>query len=354
MSSFDTQTRLAQVGRQSVSRLRDYVKAGALSAFATVDPVTGDVLDTEARALFASLPAVTPATAPDELVGHGLLPALPPNWAAAYAAPKYLVGREVFVKTTVRHHGDDLYRPVGVFDPQGGVGFTHRGVLRGMRGESFLVAIPEAPDVLPFARTDVYAWNEPSGVPSSGGTLSGVQVDYNDPRLKAYICAGYLEIAADLARLDFTADSESVAVEQARLIHRLAARMHMVYPGRGQGYGGSRAGSLIDGGQGVCFVQRAVAAAYLQAYARVLAFEVQVAIGRTLRLGVPHGFLVLTLRPSMKRYVCDPAWFEPLTDLRVAFFGPGWGHDRRLEGFEGQQELIVRPAEVDLPEVATS
>jgi hypothetical protein len=66
---------------------------------------------------------------------------------------------------------------------------------------------------------------------------------------------------------------------------------------------------------------------------------------------VPHGFAVVTLRPSLSRYVVDPAWGEPLTDLRVAFFGPGWGQDRRLEGLEGAQEIRVRPEAVDLPEV---
>jgi hypothetical protein len=74
-------------------------------------------------------------------------------------------------------------------------------------------------------------------------------------------------------------------------------------------------------------------------------------VGRSLRLGVPHGFAVVTLRPSMARYVCDPAWSEPLTDLRVAFFGPGWGHDRRLVGFEGTQQLAVRPADIELPQL---
>ena len=43
--------------------------------------------------------------------------------------------------------------------------------------------------------------------------------------------------------------------------------------------------------------------------------------------------------------------FWPLTDLRVAFFGPAWGHDRMLEGFEGEQRLVVRPADVDVPPV---
>jgi hypothetical protein len=49
--------------------------------------------------------------------------------------------------------------------------------------------------------------------------------------------------------------------------------------------------------------------------------------------------------------VCDPAWAEPATELRIAFFDAGWGHDRRLVGFEGQVELAVAAAEIDLPEL---
>ncbi|MEZ4272832.1 MAG: hypothetical protein R3C68_15775 [Myxococcota bacterium] len=77
----------------------------------------------------------------------------------------------------------------------------------------------------------------------------------------------------------------------------------------------------------------------------------QLAIGRTLSHDIPHGFVIVTLRPSMQRYVCDPAWSEPLTPLCTAFFGPEWGHDRRLEGFEGHQERGVAPQHIDLPVV---
>ena len=44
---------------------------------------------------------------------------------------------------------------------------------------------------------------------------------------------------------------------------------------------------------------------------------------------------------------------KPLTELDVAFFGPGWGHDRMLEELEGEQRIVVRPADVDLPEAAS-
>ena len=73
--------------------------------------------------------------------------------------------------------------------------------------------------------------------------------------------------------------------------------------------------------------------------------------GKTLRLGVMHAFAVVLLRPTLQRLVCDVAWSEPLTDLRVAFFGPNWGQDRRLVGFEGSQDLAVRPDDIDLAEV---
>jgi hypothetical protein len=262
--------------------------------------------------------------------------------------PRYREGRELFVRTTVTFK-DQGRRGVGFFAAEGEVAFTHRAVLRAQRDDRLLVDVEGAPELLPFARSDVFAWNQPYGFSSAGGSVSGVQIDYNAPLFKAHVCAGYLEVADDLATLDFGGEPPAVQRQQERLIHRLASRVQMTYVGRGEGYAGHRGQSLLAGGQGVCFVQRAVAGAYLQAFARVLAFEVQLAVGRTLRLGVPHGFAVVTLRPSLRRFVCDPAWAEPLTDLRVAFFDAAWGHDRRLEAFEGVPELTVRPAEVDLP-----
>jgi hypothetical protein len=179
-----------------------------------------------------------------------------------------------------------------------------------------------------------------------------VLIDCQDPLWKAHVCAGFLSIAEELRLLDFSA--EDAAERQVRLIHRLAARVTMTYPGRGKGYSGHRGGALLSGGQGVCFVQRAVAGAYLQTFGPLVGFEVQMAVGRTLRLGVPHGFVVVLARPSMRRFVCDPAWSEPLTSLQVAFFGPRWGQDRCLVGFEGEQDLRVPATAVDVPEVAPS
>jgi hypothetical protein len=335
-----------------MDRLRELVLSGGFSHAATVDRSSGEIVDPEARALFAALPSITPGTTTDELVSHGLIARAPRELHSVWERPKYRVGREVFVRTRVIHQ-DGGSRGVGAWSPDGEVDFTHKAVLRGQRGDDFLVDVDGAPELLAFPRTDIFAWNEPSTVGASGGMVSGVQVDYNNPLLKAHICAGYLDIADELAALDFSAPGDEVQRKQEKLVHRLASRVRMTYAGRGEGYSGQRAGSLLDGGQGVCFVQRAVAGALLQAFARVLAFDQQIAIGRTLRLDVPHGFLVVTLRPSLQRYVCDPAWAEPLTDLRVAFFDSAWGHDRRLVGFEGDQELTVRPFEVELPEEET-
>jgi hypothetical protein len=341
--------KITELSRQSLDRLREMVVSGTFGYAARVDRQTGEIVDPEARALFASLPAVTPATIADELVENGLLRRAPKDLHRAFDQPKYRPGRELFVRTTVSF-AEQGRRGTGFFDPTGEPAFTHRAVLRGQRGEELRVDVEGAPAELTFARSDIFAWNQPCGLPAAGGTLSGVQIDYNNPLFKAHVCAGYLDVAEALEELDFSGDAEKVRRTQEKLIHRLASRVRMAYAGRGDGYGGHRGASLLDGGHGVCFVQRAVAGAYLQAFARVLAFEVQIAHGRTLRLGVPHGFVVLVLRPSLKRFVCDPAWAEPLTDLKVAFFDSGWGHDRRLDGFEGTLDQTVRPAEVDLPE----
>lgn len=352
MTSFVAKAQAAHMARRSVGRLREAVRAGTFTPMAAVDPQTGEVIDPEARALFASLPAITPATAPDELVAHGLLNRVPHGLNDILDRPRYRVDRELFVRTTVVHEAHNPRRPVGAYHPEGQVRFTHRARLKKRRGEDFLVELEGAPRLLRFAKTDIFAWNEPCGVPPSGGTISGVQVDYNDPRFKAHICAGYMQVHEEIEALSFIASDEDILEQQTAIIHRLASMVNMQYSGRGEGFAGSKAGSLINGGLGVCFVQRAVAGAFLQAFARVLNFEVQMAVGRTLRLGVPHGFVVLTLFPSMSRFVCDPAWSEPLTDLRVAFFGPSWGHDRQLEGFEGEQNIVVRAADINVPEAS--
>jgi len=334
--------------RQAVERLRELTESGGLEALWVVDRQSGELLSPEARGLFAALPAVTPATAPEELVEAGLLTAIPSGLRQALEAPRYKVGRGVFVRATVNYKPVDRTRPVGDFSSTAPVGFTHRAQLRAMRADNFLVDIEGASAPVPVAKTDVFAWNEPTSFPSGTVSLSGVQIDYNDPHLKGHVCAALLAVAADIAALDF--GDAAVAAAQARLISRIASRVTMTYAGRGDGYAGSRVGALLHGGQGVCFVQRAVAAALLAPMARLLAFDLQVAVGRTQRLGVAHGFLVVTLRPSLARFVVDPAWGEPLTDLRVACFGPGWGHDRRLEGFEGTSEVRVPPEAIALPE----
>lgn len=335
------------VSRRAVQRLRDALLAGTFERLIAIDPTSGELQDPDARALFASLPAVNPATAPDELVSQGLLPQVPKNLRRAFEKPKYRVGREVFVRTTVSHTSLDRDRPAGRFDPEGPTAFTHLAQLVGRTESSFWVEIEDAPEPLEFLQNDLFAWNEPSALPPQGGTLSGVDVDYNDPLMKAHICAAYLELADTIAALDF--DHPAAFEQQRSLVYKLASRVRLSFSGREHGYRGARAGSLLSGGEGVSFTQRAVALAFLLAFGRVAAFDLQAAVGATLRLGVPHGFVILTLRPSMRRFVCDPTWREPLTHLEVAFFGPGWGHDRRLLAFEGHQQVTVRPDEIDLP-----
>ncbi len=291
---------------------------------------------------------MTPATTPDELVEGGLLSGVPVGLRQALDVPRYRVGRQVFVRTTVGHLPLERSKPVGYFSPSSPVAFTHRAQLLARQADNFTVEIEGTSTPLSFAKHDLFAWNEPTAFPAGVVSFAGVQIDYNDPLLKAHVAAALLEVAADIGQLDLaSAEAESA---QAKILHRITRRVRMSYAGRGEGYAGSRAGALACGGQGVCYVQRAVAAALLAPFSRLLAFDLQVANGRTLRLGVPHGFLVVTLRPSFSRFVVDPAWGEPLTDLRIAFFGPGWGHDRRLEGFEGAAEVRVPPEAVDLPE----
>lgn len=329
---------------QAIERLRELVHSGDFNNLLPVDRQSGELLSAEAKAIFAALPVITPASSPEELVDHGIIAKVPKELRRVMELPRYTQHRPLFVRTTVGHGTASAHKAAGAFDAKGAEGFTHLAQLLSQSTDNFLVRVDGNKEPLLFAKPNVFAWNEPATLPAQGAQLSGVQIDYQDPLLRAHIHAGLIDIAHELSDLDF-ADAKL----QKKLIHKVASRVQMLYPGRSEGYAGAKAGALIHGGLGVCFVQRAVAAALLQPFARLLAFDIQVAIGQTLRLNVPHGFLVLTLKPSLERYVVDPAWGEPLTDLRVAFFDAGWGHDRRLVGFEGQQELRVRPEAIDLP-----
>lgn len=356
-ASYASETSLAELNRRSVARLREVVRSGGFHRLARVEPHTGETVDNEARALFAGLPVVTPLSGPESLVEVGLLDAVPGGWTHAFERPKYRPGRRLFVRTTVAGKRRNERQPTGLFDGEGKLTFTHRATLKGQRGERFVVHVDGAEEYLGFRKSEVFAWNEPCGAPATGGTLSGVEIDYRAPRMRAFIAAGLITVQDELSSLNFSPEAleeeegPTPAQIQIRIIRRLVRLVDMRYPGRGEGYSGVKASSLLGGGVGVCFVQRAVAGAFLQAFARSVAFELQIAVGRTLRLDVPHGFNVVTLMPSLHRYVSDSAWNEPLTDLDVAFFGPEWGHDRRLEGFEGEQDVAVRSADVSLPQL---
>lgn len=336
--------------RNALERLREVVATGELGTYLAVDSKSGEPVHPEARTIFSALPMVTPSTTADEIVELGLWQAPPHNLRRAFEVPRYRRGRELFVRAPVSHRPRERHRPVGYYEDGALLAFTHRAELRARAGDNFVVALDGTLEPRRFPRADIFAWNEPTPIATSGA-VSGVQIDYGDPLMKAHVCAAYIDLASDVPKLDFSTDDPVVHDTQARLIRRVASRIRMTYAGRGDGYAGPRAGALLSGGQGVCFVQRAAVAALLAAFSRTLAFDLQVVAGRTLRLGVAHGFAVVTLRPALARFVVDPAWGEPLTDLRVAFFGPSWGHDRRLERIEGTPEVRVPPEATDLPEV---
>ncbi len=352
---------LAQLNRRSVARLREVVRSGGFEQLARVDPHTGETIDNEARALFAGLPVITPMSGPESLVDVGLMDAVPKGWHTAFETPKYRPGRQLFVRTTVASERRNERQPAGLFDAQGKIAFTHCATLKGQQGERFVVHVDGAEGYLGFRKSEIFAWNEPCGAPATGGTLSGIDIDYRAPRMRAFIAAALINIHDETTALDFSPEvlsaperSKANATVQMRIVRRLVRLVDMHYPGKREGYAGPKAASLLGGGTGVCFVQRAVAGAFLQVFARSFAFEVQIAIGRTQRLGIAHGFNIITLLPTLDRFVSDSAWNEPLTELDVAFFGPEWGHNRRLEGFEGDQDVAVRTADVSLPQLRIS
>jgi hypothetical protein len=337
--------------QRSILRLKELLEQGDFDSYAAVDPQTGRLLNPEAQALFATLPTITPASHPQEVLERGLVSSLPQGLRTAKGIPAYRQGRSVFVKTKVTSRPATPRVPVGTYDPQCSERVTHLATLVGRKGEDFWVKVEGHGEPLMFSREHILRWNQPCAVASTGGHLSGVHIDYRAPRLKAYVCAAYLSLGDMIGALDFRATTRQIEQQQKKILASLGDWIGMSYPGHRDGYQGNRAASLIGGGLGVSFVQRAVAAGFLQAFYPVLNFEIQAAVGKTLRLGAVHAFLVVTLRPSMTRFVCDPAWQEPLTPLNIAFFGPQWGHDRCVEHLEGEQDLDLDDSEIELGEL---
>lgn len=336
--------------KRALQRLKDLLQAGSFATACAVEARTGDLRDPDMRALFSTLPVITPATSPEELVEHGLLLAAPRHLNEALARPRYFPGREVFVPAELNYRGRS-HKAMGAYDKEGIHGISHLGILLGRKGEQFVVELAGREEPLSISPGDIFSYNEPCGLPAAGGTLSGVHVDFSDPLWRAHVCAGYMQISSQLQQLDFSQEKETFQKIQEHLIYTLAARIRMNFLGRGEGFAGNKGSALLLGGQGVCFVQRTVAAAYLQCFSRTLGFDVQHAVGKTLSRELPRGFVIITLRPAMARFVCDPAWSEPLTDLRVAFFDAGWGHDRRVIGFEGQLAPYPPASAVALSEI---
>ena len=148
-------------------------------------------------ALFASLPAVTPATTPDELVEHGLIARPPKDLQRALDQPRYREGRELFVRTTVTFK-DQGRRGVGFFAAEGEVAFTHRAVLRAQRDEQLLVDVEGAAELLPLPHGSIDAawsvnamhhWVDPAVAATEitrvlrpGGRVILVDEDFEDPQ----------------------------------------------------------------------------------------------------------------------------------------------------------------------------
>ena len=325
----------------ALAHLRTIVSAGIFASFFSIDRETGDVLssDKETQAWLNALPMLSPSTPLAELVNMGLISALPKGLSLALKAPRYRPGREVFVYTTISHAYRYPSRPVGIYDSSAPLAFTHQAKLVAQEADEFLVEIAGTTTLQRFKKTDIWLWNEPTKLTADGGTFSGVHIDFREPFLRAQIAAAMMSLGMDIATLDL--ETEEGLALQERLVARLASRVRLSFIGRDQRYSGPRAGALLYQGQGVSFVQRAAALALLAPFSTLLAFDLQVAVGQTLSTRAPHAFLIATLRPTMQRYVIDPTWQEPLTRVRVAFFGPQPGHDRCLLSFEGNASTKV-------------
>lgn len=332
----------------AVERLAQLQSSGQLEPLLQVEPRTGRLRHPKAQTLLDGLPSLASGAAAETFVEHGLVAGLPQHLAQALDTPRYPEGRAVFVHAPVSF-ADNPKRPAGTYAKDAPPRITHLGTLVGQTGDDFWVRIDGLAEPIRVPRHELLALNEPHGIPAAGGVFHGFQVDYHAPLMRAHICAAALSLGGRLEELDFLATQAQIELRQKALIQKLCAGIQMDFIGRGSGYMGNQVAGLICGGQGASLAQSAAAAALLAPFTHLLAFDIQWVLGKTLRLGLPHAFLVLTLRPSLKRYICDPAWGEPLTDVNVACFGPGWGQDRRIVRTEGHPMGLLRDHDIALP-----
>lgn len=190
--------------QQAVAKLRELVKSGGLDALLAAAPKTGELLSVEARTLFAALPTLGSATSAKDLLDLGLISKIPEGLDAMWnETPRYFVGRQVLVQTTV---DTDFKNAVSfhTYKEGGTPRVTHRAYVVGEQGNAFKVAVEGRAEPLLVSKPELYALNEGHRASPTQAKAYGVRLDYDkDIIFKAKVCATILALDDLIGKLDF-------------------------------------------------------------------------------------------------------------------------------------------------------
>jgi len=313
----------------------------------------------EALRLFAALPKVTRATTASDLVALGLWTAEPRNAQFMRESPRYVVGRQVLVDTTVNPDAKDPLNFMA-FKADGPKLRTYRASVVGEQGDSFLVRVDGRQEPLAFPKARVFEANQSHEY--AGDVVQfrrDVRADYDSPLLKAKVAEAALRVAPIAEQIDFAKPQEAERL-QRRAVQAIAQVMDMRYakpenyqlPGRSQD---GDAGRQAVCGIGSCFKQGGVLFSLLNPFLPSLGVDAQYMAGKTythLRTtpdadpfaGGQHGWLQLTYRPTLSMFVADPTWRRLDQPVDEAYSRAG----RR---YPGKSVSSGRPAPVESKDV---
>jgi hypothetical protein len=368
----------------AVARMRDWISSGKLQKYydAAIGLSTADAsLKDEALRVFNALPAITPSVTAADMVSFGLWTAAPRNIEAMQTSARYMVGRQVKVKTNVNaqlppspwNDPSGIGKKFMTYNEAGPVGITARAKIVGEQGDNFLVQVEGKNDPLSVPKKEVIDLNQPHTYSS--------RTDYNETFTKAKVCEAAIRMSDDVAKLDFASQktnsggilraalrgSENMVAVQKRCFQEIHDVIQMKYSDASAykdearvGYGyNSSVGRAAVRGHGVCTDQRQVMRDLAFPFAHLIGVDMRSVTGGVHRhtdrnasmeqqlrsySGGAHDWLEVTFRPSMEMTVCDRTWRQVNMSLFEAY-GPNGDRYPSGPAYDAKQ-IDVSPTDI--------
>jgi hypothetical protein len=328
--------------RQAVLEVKALHERGKLERLFERDPNTGAYVHQAEHDVLRRLPVIGPETTPEQLLAYGLIDAVPRGLADLHRRDRYFVGKQVFVRTTTSDDKNDW----GKFQAGGTSRITHRGTIRAIDRDAFVVEVPKASggkESIRVSKEELLELNQPSSPDGATSTVNGIEIDYSDPVARGKIAQGFFLIARDLARLDFTKPVDDRTNREARLaiVHQLFWNQHSEYV-ESHHKDWQQIGSMsnvLNGGVGVCTVQGTTQWGYLQPFEQIAGFALLNVDGSTIDLDRGHNFNILWLLGSEEMFVTDRTWNGGNEHVPIdrAMGAQGWNQNRYMVGPNGSR-----------------